>query len=65
LEDIVESIDSDCDYSGRKGKRSVPGQEQRVQQIVDDLMKAKVFMFTEGRKGYLISRVQRRASKKR
>ena len=52
LETIMESVNADCNYSSRVGKRSVPKQEQCVEQIVDDLIKENVFRFTEGREGH-------------
>ena len=52
LEAIVESVNADCNYSGRVGRRSISNQEKCVQQIVDDLMKEKVFKFTEDRDGH-------------
>lgn len=52
LETIMESVNADCNYSSRTGKRSVPNQEQCIEQIVDDLIKENVFRFTEGREGH-------------
>ena len=52
LEAIVESVNADCNYSGRVGRRSLSNQEKCVQQIVDDLMKEKKFKFTEDRDGH-------------
>ena len=48
----MESVNADCNYSSRVGKRSVPKQEQYVEQIDDDLIKENVFRFTEGREGH-------------
>ena len=40
---------ADCNYSGRVSRRLISNQEKCVQQIVDDLMKEKVFKFSEDR----------------
>lgn len=48
----MESINNDCDWSTRKGRRSVPNKENSVSQIVSDLTEKDVFNYTEGRQGH-------------
>ena len=52
LKRFDESVNADCEYTGRMGRRSVPQQEERVRQIVEDLVSERVFHFTEGREGH-------------
>ena len=53
LEAIVESVNDDCDCTGKIGRRSNPNKETCVGQIIEDLTKEKVFRFTPGRESYL------------
>ena len=52
LEAIMESVNADCDFSTRKGQRSVPNKESSVAQIVSDLREKNVYEYTEGRQGH-------------
>ena len=52
LELILDSIDSDCALSGRKGYRSKGNADQTVKIIVSDLIDKSVFKYTAKRAGY-------------
>ena len=52
MEKIMASIDDDCSYSKRSGKRNISSENEAVNQIAMDLMNKNTFHYTPGRKGH-------------
>ncbi len=52
MENIMESIDDDCSYSKRSGKRNISSENEAVNQIAMDLMNKNTFHYTPDRKGH-------------
>lgn len=52
MDQMIESIDKDCNYGQRQGRRNIKSEEAAVLQISSDLMEKQVFKLTPGRKGH-------------